>query len=174
MSRVRRPPPAAKPNVLLSLFSTPHQPLLQPLLAYPPTRARCLLLSFPCSIFNLRVPLFGRCIDLFSFVRSHLSLSLSFSLSTHVENGRCIRWTFAHSNWSCLFSLPSGPLPPEGNRRRKKKKKRKRKRRKKRETSHAGGVDLCQIKLKPGPSPSVACWTFGIWFAAFKVSIVGD
>lgn len=54
------------------------------------------------------------------------------------------------------------------------KKKRKRKRRKKRETSHAGGVDLCQIKLKPAPSPSVACWTFGIWFAAFKVSIVGD
>lgn len=156
MSRVRRPPPAAKPNVLLSLFSTPHQPLLQPLLAYPPTRARCLLLSFPCSIFNLRVPLFGRCIDLFSFVRSHLSLSLSFSLSTHVENGRCIRWTFAHSDWSCLFSLPSGPLPPEGNRRRKKKKEKEKEERRERPATREESIFAKSNLSQPPRLPSHA------------------
>lgn len=126
-----------------------------------------------CSLSPVLFPTYGflssvvASISSLSFAPTFLSLSLS--LFRHTQKTAVVYDGRSHTQ----TDPSSSPCRKRIVGTNKKKKKRKR-RRMKRETSHPGGDDLCQIKLKPAPSSSVACRTFGIWFAAFKVSIVGD
>lgn len=146
------PSPSAKPNVLLPLF-------------FPPPPNPPLLLVVSCLPLHFPVPLPPPRYD-----HAPLSSLITSSLHPHIEQSNetwhaHVDGRFAHSLFSS-FSLPSvgGCSRRRGG--------------VKRVGEGRGGVDLCQIKLKPPLSPHLSLDAghseYGFALGIRGVSIVGD
>lgn len=146
------PSPSAKPNVLLPLFFPPPP--------QPSSPTRCLLPPSPLPCSTSTTTIRSR-----SSLLAHHVLAASTHRAEQRDVARTRGRTFRAQPFLFLFSSFGGGLfSPEGRR--------------KRVGEGRGGVDLCQIKLKPPLSPHLSLDAghseYGFALGIRGVSIVGD